>query len=235
MPQDIVFVENISRIYQIGETEIHAVKDVTLKLKEGEFTAIVGPSGSGKTTLLNVIGTLEKPTKGTVYVGGVNTGKLSVEEIAKFRRRNIGFVFQFFNLVDALTVYENIELPLVFDGVPHEKRKKKIEEIIEEFGLKHLVSKFPEELSPGERQRVAIMRALINEPKIVLADEPTGNLDSKTGIAILGLFEELNREKGITILMVTHDLSAAKRTKRILHMRDGKITVDQKKEKLPVV
>ncbi|MHA1778649.1 MAG: ABC transporter ATP-binding protein [Candidatus Heimdallarchaeaceae archaeon] len=235
MPQDIVFVENISRIYQIGETEIHAVKDVTLKLKEGEFTAIVGPSGSGKTTLLNVIGTLEKPTKGTVYVGGVNTGKLSVEEIAKFRRRNIGFVFQFFNLVDALTVYENIELPLVFDGVPHEKRKKKIEEIIEEFGLKHLVSKFPEELSSGERQRVAIMRALINEPKIVLADEPTGNLDSKTGIAILGLFEELNREKGITILMVTHDLSAAKRTKRILHMRDGKITVDQKKEKLPVV
>ena len=235
MPQDIVFVENVSRIYQIGETEIHAVKDVTLRLKEGEFTAIVGPSGSGKTTLLNVIGTLEKPTKGTVYVDGVNTAKLSIEEIAKFRRRNIGFVFQFFNLVDALTVYENVELPLVFDGIPHEKRKKRVEEIIKEFELGHLTFKFPEELSSGERQRVAIMRALINNPKIVLADEPTGNLDSKTGIAILGLFEELNREKGITILMVTHDLSAAKRTKRILHMRDGKITVDQKKEKLPVV
>lgn len=235
MPQDIVFVENVSRIYQIGETEIHAVKDVTLKLKKGEFTAIVGPSGSGKTTLLNVIGTLEKPTKGTVYVDGVNTAKLSIEEIAKFRRRNIGFVFQFFNLVDALTVYENVELPLVFDGIPHEKRKKRVEEIIKEFELEHLTFKFPEELSSGERQRVAIMRALINNPKIVLADEPTGNLDSKTGIAILGLFEELNREKGITILMVTHDLSAAKRTKRILHMRDGKITVDQKKEELPVL
>lgn len=235
MPTEIVYADNVTRIYQIGVTEIYALRGANLKVLEGEFVAVVGPSGSGKTTLLNVIGTLEKPTKGKVYINGVDTGTLSVDETAKFRRQNIGFVFQFFNLVDALTVYENIELPLVFDGVPYEERKKRIERILKEFQLRHLSTKFPEELSSGERQRVAIMRALINEPKIMLADEPTGNLDSKTGIEILSLFEELNKEKGITILMVTHDLSAAKRTKRILHMRDGKITVDQKKEEVPVL
>ena len=243
MTKNIVVCKNLTKTFQVGSSVVSAVNGLSVNFKEGEFTSIVGPSGSGKTTLLNLIGTLEVPTTGSIIIHGTDLSKLIKEdssrfsifrngkrgatELTNFRRKNLGFVFQFFNLVEGLTSFENIELPLVFDSIPYETRRKRVDEIIKEFELEYLRDKFPEELSSGERQRVAIMRALINEPFLLLADEPTGNLDTKTGQTILDLFKELNQEKGTAIILVTHDLSAAKRAKRILHMHDGKITFDQ--------
>jgi len=231
MKREILSCNKLTKVFILGTNKIYAVNEVSFSVHEGEFVSIVGPSGSGKTTLLNLIGTLERPTRGTYIFDDKDMNALSLSELATFRRKNLGFVFQFFNLIDSLTSFENIELPLVFDGVPYEQRKKKVLSLLKEFDLMYLKDKFPEEISSGERQRVAIMRALVNDPKLLLADEPTGNLDTKTGIAVLSLFEELNKNKGITILMVTHDLSAAKRARRILHMRDGKIIFDQESDK----
>ncbi|NPD89894.1 MAG: ABC transporter ATP-binding protein [Asgard group archaeon] len=252
MTKNIVVCKNLTKTFQVGNSTVQAVNGLSVNFKEGEFSSIVGPSGSGKTTLLNLIGTLEIPTTGSITINGTNLNKLTkadspksaskkgfmgtikslqrrqiTSELTNFRRKNLGFVFQFFNLVEGLTSFENIELPLVFDSIPFETRKKKVDGIIEEFELDYLREKFPEELSSGERQRVAIMRALINDPFLLLADEPTGNLDTKTGQTILDLFQDLNKEKGTAIILVTHDLSAAKRARRILHMHDGKISFDQ--------
>ncbi len=227
MKNEIVVCDNVSKHFIVGTNVVKAVQGVSLSLKEGEFTSIVGPSGSGKTTLLNLIGTLEVPTRGRVIIKNADLSKLSQLELIHFRRKNLGFVFQFFNLIEGLTTEENIELPLVFDSVPYEQRKNKVDKMIKEFELEELKGKFPEELSSGERQRTAIMRALINNPVMLLADEPTGNLDTKTGQSVLDLFKELNEERGTTITLVTHDLAAAKRAGRILHMHDGKITFDQ--------
>jgi putative ABC transport system ATP-binding protein len=251
MTRNIVVCKNLKKSFQVGNSTVNAVNGVSVNFKEGEFTSIVGPSGSGKTTLLNLIGTLEIPTSGSIMINGTDLNKLTrqrkdvsvferaydrltgsakrkqVDELTNFRRKNLGFVFQFFNLVEGLTSYENIELPLVFDSIPYETRKKNVDGIIKEFELEYLRDKFPEELSSGERQRVAIMRALINDPFLLLADEPTGNLDTKTGQTILEMFQNLNKEKGTAVILVTHDLSAAKRARRILHMHDGKISFDQ--------
>lgn len=227
MKDSIVICSNLSKHFIVGTSVVKAVSDVSLELRRGEFTSVVGPSGSGKTTLLNLIGTLEIPSRGKIVIDDVDLSTYTTPELTNFRRRNLGFVFQFFNLIEGLTARENVELPLVFDSVPHETREKKVEELIKEFSLKDLQDKFPEELSSGERQRVAIMRALVNDPVLLLADEPTGNLDTKTGIAVLNLFKELNKEKGTSITLVTHDLSAAKQASRILHMHDGKVTFDQ--------
>lgn len=227
MKNEIVVCDNVSKHFIVGTNVVKAVQGVSLSLKEGEFTSIVGPSGSGKTTLLNLIGTLEVPTRGRVVIKNADLSKLSQLELIHFRRKNLGFVFQFFNLIEGLTTEENIELPLVFDSVPYEQRKNRVDKIIKEFELEELKGKFPEELSSGERQRTAIMRALINNPVMLLADEPTGNLDTKTGQSVLDLFKELNEERGTTITLVTHDLAAAKRAGRILHMHDGKVTFDQ--------
>ena len=232
MTEEIVVCKNLKKTFTVGSSEVQAVDGVSITFTQGEFISIVGPSGSGKTTLLNLIGTLEVPTAGKIIINGTDLSNFTPLELTNFRRRNLGFVFQFFNLVEGLTGAENVELPLIFDSIPQEIRRKKVDEIFEEFNLTYLKSKFPEELSSGERQRIAIMRALINEPILLLADEPTGNLDTKTGQSVLDLFEEMNAERGTSILLVTHDLSAAKRARRILHMHDGKISFDQTDVKL---
>lgn len=228
MKNEIIVCEGLTKIFTIGNNKLCAVNDVSFTLTEREFVSIIGPSGSGKTTLLNLLGTLEVPTSGKLLINGTDLGSFTSAELSNFRRRNLGFVFQFFNLVDGLTSFENIELPLIFDSVPFEERKKRVDSLLKDFDLKYLRNKFPEEISSGERQRVAIMRALINEPSLLLADEPTGNLDTTTGHAVLSLLEELNKERGTSILMVTHDISAAKRALRTLHMIDGKIAYDQR-------
>ncbi len=227
MTEEIVVCENLSKRFIVGNSVVKAVNGVDLTFHRKEFTSVVGPSGSGKTTLLNLIGTLEIPTTGKIIVNGTDLSQFSTADLTDFRRKNLGFVFQFFNLVEGLTGKENVELPLIFDGVPYEERQRRVDNIFKEFEIVYLQNKFPEELSSGERQRVAIMRALINEPILLLADEPTGNLDTNTGQTVLDLFKQLNEERGTSIALVTHDLSAAKRAKRILHMHDGKITFDQ--------
>ena len=232
MKEQIVICENLSKTFTVGSSKVKAVDGLSINFERGEFSSIVGPSGSGKTTLLNLVGTLEVPTEGKIIINGTDLSNFEKGELTNFRRKNLGFVFQFFNLIEGLTTFENIELPLIFDSVPYERRKEAVNSLIEDFDLDHLRSKFPEELSSGERQRVSIMRALVNDPIILLADEPTGNLDSKTGRAVLDLFHNLNKERGTSILLVTHDLSAAKRANRTLHMHDGKITFDMKIEEM---
>jgi putative ABC transport system ATP-binding protein len=232
MKEQIVICENLSKTFTVGSSEVKAVDNVSVNFERGEFSSIVGPSGSGKTTLLNLVGTLEVPTEGSIIINGTDLSHFEREQLTNFRRKNLGFVFQFFNLIEGLTTFENIELPLIFDSVPYERRKYAVDSLIQDFNLDHLRNKFPEELSSGERQRVAIMRALVNDPIILLADEPTGNLDSKTGRAMLDLFVNLNKERGTSILLVTHDLSAAKRANRTLHMHDGNITFDMKIEEM---
>ncbi len=228
MKKEIVVCKNLKKTFTVGNSKVHAVDGVSITFTSGEFISIVGPSGSGKTTLLNLIGTLEVPTNGKIIMKGIDLSDFTQIELTNFRRKNLGFVFQFFNLIEGLTGSENVELPLIFDSVPYETRQKRVDEIFKDFNLEYLKNKFPEELSSGERQRISIMRALINEPLLLLADEPTGNLDTKTGQNVLDLFEELNKERGTSILLVTHDLSAAKRARRILHMHDGRISFDQK-------
>lgn len=232
MKEQIVICENLSKTFIVGGSEVKAVDNLSIKFERGEFSSIVGPSGSGKTTLLNLVGTLEVPTEGRIIINGIDLSNFTREELTNFRGKNLGFVFQFFNLIEGLTTFENIELPLIFASVPYERRKEAVDCLIQDFELDHLRNKFPEELSSGERQRVSIMRALVNDPIILLADEPTGNLDSKTGRAVLDLFHNLNKERGTSILLVTHDLSAAKRANRTIHMHDGKITFDMKIEEM---
>ncbi|MHA1302862.1 MAG: ABC transporter ATP-binding protein [Candidatus Heimdallarchaeaceae archaeon] len=223
MKPTIVRVENVSKIFEVGETQVSAVNNVSFTICEGEFVSVVGPSGSGKTTLLNLVGTIETPTSGRIIIDSEDVTKYSAKELAAFRREKIGFVFQFFNLIDGLTAWENVELPLIFSYKEPEVRIKKVDSLFEDFGLESLKDKFPEELSSGERQRVAIMRSLVNNPSLLLADEPTGNLDTKTGLSVLKLLAELNEQRNTTILLVTHDPTAAKNAQRIIHMKDGKI------------
>ncbi len=230
MGKNVVECKDLCKTFTVGDSEVHAVEKVSLKISEGEFVSVVGPSGSGKTTLLNLIGTLEKPSSGTVIIDGENTKELEIKELAEIRKEKLGFIFQFFNLVEGLTTFENAELPLIFAKKEKKERKKRVEELIKEMEINHLKDKFPEELSSGERQRVAIIRALANKPKLILADEPTGNLDSNTGKVVIEILKQLNKEKKVTILMVTHDISAAKQAKRMITMKDGKVEKDEKIE-----
>ena len=209
--------KNVWKIYGSGENKVIALRDINLSVEEGEFLIIMGPSGSGKSTLLHIIGCLDTPTKGKVYIEGKEVSKM---DLVKVRRKYIGFVFQQFNLIPNLNVYENVELPLIFSGVPKEKREKKVIEILERLGLSNRIYHYPNQLSGGQKQRVAIARALINNPKYILADEPTGNLDSKTGKEVMELFKELN-EEGRTIILVTHDPNVAKYGSRIVYIKDG--------------
>ncbi len=211
--------KNVWKIYGSGENKVIALRDINLSVEEGEFLIIMGPSGSGKSTLLHIIGCLDTPTKGEVYIEGKEVSKM---DLVKVRRKYIGFVFQQFNLIPNLNVYENVELPLIFSGVPKEKREKKVIEILERLGLSNRIYHYPNQLSGGQKQRVAIARALINNPKYILADEPTGNLDSKTGKEVMELFKELN-EEGRTIILVTHDPNVAKYGSRIVYIKDGKL------------
>jgi len=214
---------NLTKIYKSNSVEVYALQNVNLKIHRGEFVAVVGPSGSGKSTLLNLLGVLDKPTSGHVLIDGVDTSTLNSVELAKLRNEKIGFIFQAYNLINRATVLRNVELPAVVKGVPKEERIRRAKELLELMGLGDKLNRKPLTLSGGEQQRVAIARALINNPTLILGDEPTGNVDSKTGYEIFDLLRKLSREHGATIVVVTHNLELAKLTDRIVYLRDGKI------------
>ena len=225
----LVELRNVSKIYRLGEEEIRALDDVTLDIEEGEFISIIGPSGSGKSTLMHILGCLDSPTKGTIQLDGVMIQDASPRQLAAIRNRKIGFVFQFFNLLPKLNVTQNVELPMIYSGISAKERRQRAMAALEAVDLANRARHRPSQLSGGQQQRAAIARALVNDPRIVFADEPTGNLDSHTGETILNLFHDLSR-KGRTIALVTHDPEIAAVTPRKIEIRDGKIagTVDAK-------
>jgi putative ABC transport system ATP-binding protein len=221
-----IALDNVRKIYDTGEIKVEAVAGVSLTVLEGEFMAIMGASGSGKSTLMNIIGCLDHPTSGTYRFAGKDINNLSRKELANIRNRQLGFVFQGFNLLKRHTAVENVELPLLYAGVPARKRREKAVELLKLVHLEDRAGHLPSQLSGGQQQRVAIARALVNNPHILLADEPTGNLDSRTGAEILGVFERLNRTLGQTIIMVTHDPAIAAHADRQVTIRDGLIASD---------
>jgi len=218
----MIHTENLTKIYRMGDAEVHALRDVNLEIKEGEFIAIIGSSGSGKSTLLNMIGCLDTPTSGSVFIDNVDTASLNENELAEIRREKIGFIFQQFNLVHTLNAVENVALPMFFSGVKRETRLKRAEELLANIGLGDRIYHKPSEMSGGEQQRVAIARALSNDPEIVIGDEPTGNVDTETGNTIMDILESLNKE-GRTVIVVTHDAEIAARAGRTKRMRDGRV------------
>ena len=219
---EIIKLENVSKNYRMGETVIQAVSEANLTIKKGDFVAIVGPSGSGKSTMLNLVGALDLATRGDIYLDGVDIEHLHESDLAQIRGKKIGFIFQTFNLMPTLNALENVALPMIFQGVSRWKRIEKAKKLLSDVKLANRMNHLPNELSGGERQRVAIARALANEPEVILADEPTGNLDSKTGEEILNLFMELNKQ-GKTIIVITHDSDIAKKARKIIKLKDGKI------------
>lgn len=226
MENIIIKTVNLTKIYKVGEIEVPALKSVNIDINKGEFVAIMGASGSGKSTLMNLLGCLDEPTLGDYFLDGVNTSKLTRNEYAHIRNQKIGFVFQGFNLLPRTTALENTELPLMYDRSNRvSNHKQKALEALERVGLSDRVHHIPSQLSGGQQQRVAIARSLVNNPSIILADEPTGNLDSKTSVEVFHLFQQLN-EEGITIVMVTHERDFALFAKRIIEMRDGRIIKD---------
>jgi putative ABC transport system ATP-binding protein len=218
----LVELRNVSKIYRLGEEEIRALDDVTLDIGEGEFISIIGPSGSGKSTLMHILGCLDSPSKGTIRLDGVMIERASARQLAAIRNRKIGFVFQFFNLLPKLNVVQNVELPMIYSGVSGKERRLRAMAALEAVDLANRAKHRPSQLSGGQQQRAAIARALVNSPRIIFADEPTGNLDSHTGDAILSLFRKLSQE-GRTIVLVTHDPEIASVTPRRIEIRDGKI------------
>lgn len=223
--KELISITDIGRKYVIGTEEIHALRSVNLVIYKGEFVALMGPSGSGKSTLMNILGCLDTPSKGTYILNGTNVSALDDNELAEIRNKEIGFVFQTFNLLPRSTSLDNVALPLVYAGFSKEARTKKATEALESVGLGNRITHRPNELSGGQRQRVAVARALVNNPSIILADEPTGNLDTKTSIEIMGLLETIHK-KGNTIILVTHEEDIAKHAHRIVRMRDGEIESD---------
>ena len=218
-------IQEIARQYTIGTETIHALKSVALNIKKGEFVALMGPSGSGKSTLMNILGCLDTPNYGDYILNGINVSDMTDDELAEVRNKEIGFVFQTFNLLPKSTALENVALPLIYAGIKQSVREEKATQALNSVGLGNRVDHRPNELSGGQRQRVAVARALINNPSIILADEPTGNLDTKTSIEIMGLLEEIH-SKGNTIILVTHEEDIAQHAHRIVRMRDGLIEAD---------
>jgi putative ABC transport system ATP-binding protein len=230
----LIQVQDLVKVYSLGEVEVQALRSVSLLVERGEFVAIMGASGSGKSTFMNILGFLDRPTSGQYLLEGINGEHLSRDELAEIRNRKIGFVFQGFNLLSRTSALENVELPLTYAGTQTSKRKELAQKALSEVGLKGREHHHPSQLSGGEQQRVAIARALVNQPSILLADEPTGNLDSKTSEEIMGIFQRLNREMGITIIMITHEPDIASFAKRDIHFRDGRI-VDDHENSAPTV
>ena len=227
MDQPIVKLNNVSKFYQQGKVTVKAVEDLSLSLNAGDFVALSGPSGSGKTTILNLIGALDEPTSGTVWLEGLDLSQQNRTRLSKIRRDRIGFVFQSYNLIPVLTALENAEFVLALQGVPADERQKRVQAIMQEVGLADLMNRRPDELSGGQQQRVAIARAIVPEPAIILADEPTANVDSATADDLLDLMEELNINKGITFLFSTHDQRVMNRARRLIKLQDGKLTTDE--------
>jgi putative ABC transport system ATP-binding protein len=222
-------VKGVNKYYNKGlQSEVHVLKDINVCFEAGSFVSIMGPSGSGKTTLLDIIGSLSRPTSGKVFLGGVDTSKLSDNQLAKIRRETIGFIFQQYNLVQSFTALENVELALRIGGNSHSDAKKRALHLLETVGLGHRINNRPNQMSGGEQQRVAIARALANQPKIILGDEPTGNLDTKTGNRILDLLKKLNKEEGYTIITVTHDPEVSAIAHKVVRLRDGEIVSERK-------
>ncbi len=223
---NIIRLEHIAKIYELGAEKVHALRDVSLTIDRGEYVAIMGPSGSGKSTLMNVLGCLDTPTKGLYNFKGVNVSEMNDNQLAEIRNKEIGFVFQTFNLLPRSDALHNVELPLIYAGIPSDERKEKAREALFQVGLGDRIHHKPNELSGGQRQRVAVARALVTEPSIILADEPTGNLDTKTGEEIMLLFNEIY-EQGNTIILVTHEEYIAEHAERIIRLRDGLIEADE--------
>jgi putative ABC transport system ATP-binding protein len=223
----VVRTEHLDKIYQEGKVEVKALSDFNLQLHRGEFTALCGPSGSGKTTLLNLIGALDEPSAGRVILDGQDLAALSRTELSRLRRDRIGFVFQAYNLVPVLTAFENAEFVLALQGVAKKERRRRTMRILEEVGIGELADRRPDELSGGQQQRVAIARAIAPEPVIILADEPTANVDSATATGLLDLMERLNREKNVTFLFSTHDQRVISRARRLITLRDGELVADE--------
>jgi putative ABC transport system ATP-binding protein len=223
----IISMESIGKIYDTGKIQVEALKNVSMDIGKGEFVSVMGPSGSGKSTLMNIIGCLDRSTSGKYELDGVNISELDDVELARIRNKKIGFVFQSFNLLPKMTALQNVELPMIYAGAGKKERKEKALEALERVGLADRMTHKPNELSGGQKQRVAIARALVNDPAIVLADEPTGNLDTASGEDIMAVFQELNRE-GVTIILVTHEPDIAQHTKRIIKFRDGFLISDEK-------
>jgi len=231
MDAQLVRVENVSKIYDMGHVEVRALDGVSLSVKKGQFVSIMGPSGSGKTTLLDVLSALLRPSSGEVFIKGKPISRMDDNQLATVRGKTIGFIFQTFNLISRMSALENVMLPLWFLEKPLEERKARAEKILGEVGLGDRINHKPSELSGGQRQRVAIARALATDPEIIVADEPTGNLDSKSGEQILEIIEELNKKLGKTVLMVTHESEVANMAQQTLYLRDGKIVKTEKNKK----
>ena len=223
----LIKTEDLWKIYKVGAEEVKAVRGISLEIEKGEYVAIMGPSGSGKSTLMNLIGCLDTPTKGKYLLNGQMVSQLTDDELARIRSKEIGFVFQTFNLLPRATALHNVELPLVYNGTPSAERIRRAKEALKMVDLEDRMTHRPNELSGGQRQRVALARALSNNPSLVLADEPTGNLDSAATDEIVSIFRELNQD-GITVVMVTHEMDIAEQTKRIIRLYDGKIISDEK-------
>lgn len=226
MPKkELIVVKDVSKVYRMGEVEVHALRGVSLKVAAGEFLAVMGPSGAGKSTFMNILGCLDKPTSGKYILDGQEVSSLNSNELAEIRNKKLGFVFQNFNLLPRSTALENVELPLLYSGVSYKTRREKAMSVLRSMGLKGREYYNPSRLSGGEQQRVAIARAIINEPTLILADEPTGNLDSMNAAEVMKIFQELNK-RGITIILITHESDIAQYAKRKIVFRDGKVTED---------
>ncbi len=221
-----ISINNLIKNYELNGLEVPAIRGIDLTIKKGEFSAIAGPSGSGKTTLLNIIGGLDRPTSGDVLVGNDDLNMLNQKELSDLRLRRIGFIFQAYNLIPVLTAIENVEYVLLLQGVSKEERTKRSTQILKEVGLGEYINRFPKELSGGQQQRVAVARAIVSEPEIILADEPTANLDQKTGASLLDLMHDLNHEKKITFLFSTHDPMVMEKAQRLIYLTDGTINSD---------
>jgi putative ABC transport system ATP-binding protein len=223
----LIEIENLMKVYCLGEACVHALNDVSLTIEQGEFVAVMGASGSGKSTLMNILGCLDKPTSGSYRLDGVDVSLLNRDELAEIRNSKIGFVFQGFNLLSRTSAMENVEVPMLYSGTPLAERRKRASEALKSVGLEGREHHMPNQLSGGQQQRVAIARALVNDAPMIMADEPTGNLDSKTSVEIMDLFVRLNNEKGITIILVTHESDIAEFSRRIIRFLDGSLVSDE--------
>lgn len=226
-PEPIINLDHIHKVYKMGDIEVHALRGVSLTIRQGEFVAVMGVSGSGKSTMMNIIGCLDQPTRGTYILDGRDVSKFSKDDRADIRNQKIGFVFQGFNLLARTSAIENVELPMLYAGIGTEERRRRAQEALEAVGLAGRENNHPNQLSGGQQQRVAIARALVNHPTIILADEPTGALDSRTSVEVMEIFQRLNRERGITLMLVTHEHDIAEYAQRVVIFRDGKIRSDE--------